>query len=229
MDVNNASLHGDLHEEVYIQPPPGVEAPTGYVCRLRRALYGLKQAPRAWFERFSSVIRAAGFTPSEHDPALFIHTSQRGRTLLLLYVDDMLITGDDMDYVAFVKKKLSEQFMMSDLGPLSYFLGIEVHSDGDGYYLSQHRYVQDLLARSGMIDTRTAATPMELHLQLRPTDGVPLTDPSRYRQLVGSLVYLTVTRSDIAHAILSLATVSLLVLRLLPGSPRSRLRCHVLV
>ena len=106
-----------------------------------------------------------------------------------------------MDYVAFVQKKLSEQSMMSDLRPLSYFLGIEVHSDGDGYYLSQHRYVQDLLARSGMTDTRTAATPMELHLQLRPTDGVPLTDPSRYRQLVGSLVYLTVTRPDIAHVV----------------------------
>ena len=78
-----------------------------------------------------------------------------------------------MDYVFFVKKKLSEQFMMSDLGPLSYFLGIEVHSDGDGYYLSQHRYVHDLLARSGMTDTRTAATPMELHLLLRPTDKAP--------------------------------------------------------
>ena len=143
-----------------------------YVCRLRRALYGLKQAPRAWFERFSSVIRAAGFTPSEHDPALFIHTSQQGRTLLLLYVDDMLITGDDMDYVAFVKKKLGEQFMMSDLGPLSYFLGIEVHSDSDGYYLSQHRYVQDLLARSGMTDTRTAAHLVEQrHEQRKGASG----------------------------------------------------------
>lgn len=90
---------------------------------------------------------------------------------------------------------------MSDLGPLSYFLRIEVHSDGDSYYLSQHRYVQDLLARSTMTDTRTATTPMELHLQLRPTDGAPLIDPSRYRQLVGSLIYLTVTKPDIAHVV----------------------------
>jgi hypothetical protein len=93
MDVKNAFLHGDLTEEVYMQPPPGVVAPPGYVCRLRRALYGLKQAPRAWHERFVSVIQAAGFSPSDHDPALFVHLSPRGRTLLLLYVDDMLITS----------------------------------------------------------------------------------------------------------------------------------------
>jgi hypothetical protein len=75
MDVKNAFLHGDLHEEVYLQPPPGVDAPSRYVRRLRHALYGLKQAPRAWFERFVSVIQAAGFTPSDHDPDLFIHLS----------------------------------------------------------------------------------------------------------------------------------------------------------
>ena len=108
MDVKNAFLHGDLHEEVYMQPPPGVDAPPGYVCRLRRALYGLKQAPRAWFERFVSVIMVAGFSPSSHDPALFVHISPCGRTLLLLYVDDMLITGDDVEHVFFIKKHLSQ-------------------------------------------------------------------------------------------------------------------------
>ena len=202
MDVKNAFLHGDLHEEVYMQPPLGIKVPLGHVCRLRKALYGHKQAPRAWFERYSSVIQAAGFSPSEHDPALFIHTSNHGRTLLLLYVDDMLITGDDVvGYIDFVKKKLSEQFKMSDLGSLSYFLGIEVEHTDDGYYISQQKYTQDLILRSGLTDTRIAATPMELHLQLRPTDGTPLEDPSRYRHIVGSLVYLTVTRPDIAHAV----------------------------
>jgi hypothetical protein len=83
------------------------------------------------------VVIAAGFTPSDHDPALFVHTSSRGRTLILLYVDDMLIIGDDPEYIAFVKACLCDQFMMSDLGPLSYFLGIEVESTDAGYYLSQ--------------------------------------------------------------------------------------------
>ena len=126
LDVKNAFLHGDLNEEVYMQPPPGVAAPSGYVCRLRRALYGLKQAPRAWFERFVFVIRAAGFSPSDREPALFIHLSSRGCTLLLLYVDDILITGDGAYHISYVKQQLSAQFQMSDLGPLRYFLGIEV-------------------------------------------------------------------------------------------------------
>ncbi|KAG8088798.1 hypothetical protein GUJ93_ZPchr0011g28728 [Zizania palustris] len=201
MDVKNAFLHGDLHEEVYMQPLPGVDVPFGHVCRLRRALYGLKQAPRAWFERFVTVIRAAGFSPSDHDPALFVHLSSHGRTLLLLYVDDMLITGDDGEHISQVKKQLSEQFLMSDLGPLSYFLGIEVLHSAKGYYLSQSKYIRDLISRSGIIGNRTTVTPMDLHLQLCPTDVTPLEDASRYRHIVGSLVYLTVTRLDIAHAV----------------------------
>lgn len=161
-------------------------------------MYGLKQVPRAWFERFGSVIQAAGFSPSDHDPALFVHLSSRGRTLLLLYVDDMLITGDDPDHIFHVKRQLGEQFQMFDLGPLSYFLGIEVLQSAKGYYLSQFKYIQDLIAHVGLSDNRTAATPMELHLKLHPSDGTPLEDPSRYRHIVGSLVYLTVTRPDIA-------------------------------
>jgi hypothetical protein len=200
MDVKNAFLHGDLNEEVYMQPPLGVDAPPGFVCRLRRALYGLKQAPHAWFECFVSVIKTASFTPSDHDPALFIHISPHGRTLLLLYVDDILIMGDDVEYTL-VKQQLGEHFQMSDLGPLSYFLGIKVKQYANGYYISQIKYIQDLIARSGITDNRTTATSMDLHLQLRPTDGTPLLDPSRYRHLVGSLVYLTVTRLDIAHAV----------------------------
>ncbi|WVZ75789.1 hypothetical protein U9M48_023820 [Paspalum notatum var. saurae] len=125
LDVKNAFLNGELREEVYMQPPPEYSVPDSMVCRLRRSLYGLKQAPRAWFQCFVSVVTAAGFSASAHDPALFVHTSSRGRTLLLLYVDDMIITGDDPQFIAFVKARLSEQFLMSDLGSLRYFFGIE--------------------------------------------------------------------------------------------------------
>jgi hypothetical protein len=135
MDVKNDFLNGDLHE-VYMHPTPGVETPQGHVCRLRRALYGLKQAPRAWFKRFISVITAGGFSPSDHDPALFVHISTKGRTLLLLYMDDMLITGDDSEHISLVNKHLSKEFHTSHLGPLSYFLGIEVQHTSKGFYLS---------------------------------------------------------------------------------------------
>lgn len=79
LDVHNAFLNGELREEVYMQPPPRYSVPNGMVCRLRRSLYGLKQAPRAWFKHFASVVTASGFSPSTHDPALFVHTSTRER------------------------------------------------------------------------------------------------------------------------------------------------------
>ena len=106
-------------------PPPGLTSPPTLVYRLRRALYGLKQVPRAWFARFSSADTAAGFQLSPHDPVLFVHSS-RGRTPLLLYVDDMIITGDDPSHVAIVKHHLQQQFQMTDLGQLSYFLGLRL-------------------------------------------------------------------------------------------------------
>lgn len=200
-DVKNVFLNGELREEVYMHPPLGYSVPEGMVCRLRRSLYGLKQAYRAWFERFSSVVTTADFSASDHDPTLFVHTSSRGRTLLLLYVDDMIITGDNSEYIAFVKARLSEQFLMSDLGPLRYFLGIEVTSTPDGFFMSQEKYIQDLLDHASLTDQRTVETLMELNVHLRLSDGEPLSDLTRYRHLVGSLVYLAVTRPDITYPV----------------------------
>ncbi|KAK1620070.1 hypothetical protein QYE76_025587 [Lolium multiflorum] len=199
LDVQNAFLNGELSEEVYMQPPPGYSVPDGMVCRLRRSLYGLKQAPRAWFERFASVVTAAGFSPSLHDPALFVHTSPRGRTLLLLYVDDMIITGDDPEYIAFVKARLRDQFLMTDLGPLCYFLGIEVSSTSDGFSISQEKYIQDLLARAALGDERTVDTPMELNVKLRPTDdfGVSVTTPTPL--LSDSTGAISIARDPVKH------------------------------
>jgi hypothetical protein len=197
--VKNAFLNGELREDIYMRPPPVYSVPEGIVCHIRRSLYGLKQAPRAWFQRFATVVIAAGFFASAHDPTLFVHVSPRGRTLLL-YVDDMIITGDDLEYIAFIKAHLSDQFLMSDLGPLRYFLGIEI-STPEGFFLSQEKYIQDLLNRASLTDHLTAKTPMELNVHLTPTDGEPLEDPTRYRHIVVSLVYLGVTRPDISYSV----------------------------
>ncbi|WVZ59057.1 hypothetical protein U9M48_009261 [Paspalum notatum var. saurae] len=192
LDVKNAFLNGELREEVYMQPPPEYSVPEGMVCRLRRSFYGLKQAPQAWFQRFASVVTAAGFSASAHDPALFVHTSSRGRTLLL-YVDDMIITGDDPQFIAFVKARLSEQFLMSDFGSF-------VSSTHEGFYLSQEKYIQGLLDRASITDHKTEGTPMELNLHLSATDGEPLDDPTRYRHIVGSLVYLTKKQTAVSRS-----------------------------
>jgi hypothetical protein len=144
------------------------------------------------------MVTTTGFSTSAHDSTLFVHVSPRDRTLLLLYVDDMIITGDDPEYIAFVKAHLSDQFLMSDIGPLRYFLGIEISSMPEGFFLSQEKYIQDLLDRASLTDHRTAETPMELNVHLKPTDGEPLEDPTHYHHIVGSLVYLSVTRPDIS-------------------------------
>ena len=96
MDVKNAFLNTDSSKEVYMQPPPGYDHPPNKVCRIRKTLYGLKQAPRAWFAKFSSIILRFGFQSSPRDHALFIRKTTRGCTLLLLYVDDMIIIRDDL-------------------------------------------------------------------------------------------------------------------------------------
>uniref|UniRef100_A0A2N9IF95 Reverse transcriptase Ty1/copia-type domain-containing protein n=1 Tax=Fagus sylvatica TaxID=28930 RepID=A0A2N9IF95_FAGSY len=175
MDVKNAFLNGDLLEEVYMQPPPGYPDSQNQVCRLRRALYGLKQAPRAWFAKFSSVVAQQGFTPSSYDSALFIRHTSTGITLILLYVDDMIITAT--------------------------FSVLRSPPSSDGYYLSQAKYASDLLSKAGLTDSKTVSTPLELNVKLNTTDGEPLSDATLYRQLVGSLIYLTVTRPDLAYAV----------------------------
>jgi hypothetical protein len=107
LNVKNAFLHGELREYVYMHPPPRYSVPEGMVCHLHCSLYGLKQAPHAWFQCFASIVTAASFSSNTHDPSLFIHMSLCGRTLLL-YVDDMIITGNDSEYITFIKARLSD-------------------------------------------------------------------------------------------------------------------------
>uniref|UniRef100_A0A2N9HM45 Uncharacterized protein n=1 Tax=Fagus sylvatica TaxID=28930 RepID=A0A2N9HM45_FAGSY len=199
MDIKNAFLNGDLTKEVYMQAPLGYSECPDKVCLLCRALYGLKQAPRAWFGKFSSIVHQFGFSSSPHDTTLFIRRSDKGMILLLLYVDDMIITGDDHSSISDFKQLLYQHFEMKDLGHLSYFLGLEVPSNSTGYYLSQAKYASDLLSCAVLIDTKAVFTPLEMNARFTPLDGTPLSDATLYRQLVGSLVYLTVTRPDIAH------------------------------
>ena len=113
----------------------------------------------------------------------------------------MIITGDDLSGISELKQSLNRHFEMKDLGRLNYFLGLEVLSDSAGYYLSQAKYASDILARAGLTDCKTAHTLLETGTRLSPLDGTSLNDATLYRQIVGSLVYLTVTRPDIAHAV----------------------------
>ena len=146
MDVKNVFLNGELSEEVYMQPPHGLSVDSNKVFHLRHALYGLKQAPRAWFAKFSSTIFRLGYTASPYDSALFLHHTDKGTILLLLYVDDMIIVGDDLSGIQELKDFLSQQFEMKDLGHLSYFLGLEITHSTNSLYITQAKYASDLLS-----------------------------------------------------------------------------------
>ncbi|XP_070057489.1 uncharacterized protein [Nicotiana tomentosiformis] len=128
LDVKNAFLNGQLEEEVYMDPPPGFEGMyKSKVCRLRRSLYGLKQSPRAWFERFTQFVKKQGYVQGQVDHAMFTRHSLEGKTtVLIVYVDDIILIGDDMVEIKNLKERLASEFEIKDLGPLKYFLGMEV-------------------------------------------------------------------------------------------------------
>ena len=201
MDVKNAFLNEGLSEEVYMQPPPSLSVDSNKVCHLRCALYGLKLAPRAWFAKFSSTISRLGYMASHYDFALFLRCTDKGTILLFLYVNDMIITSDDLSGIQKLKDFLSQQFEMKDLGYLNYFLGLEITHSTDGLYITQVKYASDFLSRAGLTDNVTVDTPVELNAYLTPLGGKPLSNPSLYRRLVGNLVFFTVTHPAISYAI----------------------------
>ncbi|PRQ35370.1 putative RNA-directed DNA polymerase [Rosa chinensis] len=202
-DVKNAFLHGDLHEEVYMDLPPGYGTSTGeqVVCRLKKSLYGLKQSPRAWFGRFTKFMKKIGYRQSNSDHTLFLKHRCGKVTALIIYVDDMVVTGDDFEEIQRLQDQLSLEFEMKDLGNLKYFLGIEVARGKDCIMLSQRKYVLDLLAETGMLDSQPVDTPIEQNHRLAEyLDQVP-TNKARYQRLVGRLIYLSHTRPDLAYAV----------------------------
>ncbi|XP_019055438.1 PREDICTED: uncharacterized protein LOC109115681 [Nelumbo nucifera] len=200
MDVKNAFLHGELKETVYMKPPPGYCTDPQLVCHLKKSLYGLKQALRAWFEKFRSVITDAGFTQSPFDYSLFILRRKQGVMMLLLYVD-ILIIGDGTKGISRLQQLFSESFKMKDVGPLTYFLGLEVSRNSRGYFVNQQKYVADLVKLTNLGDSKIVDTPLELNLKLSKDDGSPLEDPTVYRQLVGSLICLTIAWPDISYVV----------------------------
>lgn len=191
-DVKTAFLHGDLEEEVYMDLPPGYTASTEtkVVCKLRQALYGLKQSPQAWFGRFSLTMRKYGSKQSNSDHTLFLKHKLGKVTVLILYVDDTIITGDDEEEISRRQKKLATEFEMKNLGGLKYFLGIEVARSRQGIFLSQRKYVLDLLTEAGMLGCKPVDTPIVQSHRLKEYPDQALTDEGRYQRLVGKLIYL---------------------------------------
>ncbi|CAN1249150.1 Retrovirus-related Pol polyprotein from transposon RE1 [Linum perenne] len=187
LDVSNAFLHGTLEETVYMEQPSGFRDPQhpDHVCLLRRSLYGLKQAPRAWFSCLRDALLLFGFQGSKTDHSLFYYNSHGITMFVLMYVDDIILTGSHSSVMARHLEHLADKFKIKDLGPLHHFLGIEVTSLGDSLHLRQTKYINELLHKAGMSTSKPVTTPSST--TSLPPDATPFHNPTLYRQLVGGL------------------------------------------
>ena len=213
LDVKTTFLHGDLNEEIYMMQPEGFikHGKENLYCRLRKSLYGLKQAPRQWYLKFDQFMTENNFIRCESDPCVYYKKFPDGSfILLLLYVDDMLVTGSSMKLILELKEKMSRKFAMKDLGAAKRIFGMDIIRDRHKreIKLSQEHYVLKVLDRFGMADAKPVSTPLADHFKLSLA-MCPKTQEEQdymknipYSSAVGSLMYAMVcTRPDIAQAV----------------------------
>ncbi|PKU77029.1 Retrovirus-related Pol polyprotein from transposon TNT 1-94 [Dendrobium catenatum] len=207
LDISNAFLHGQLSETVYMEQPPGFQDvihPT-YVCKLNKALYGLKQSPREWYATLSHHLQSFGFIISHADPSLFIYKSGPNQLYILIYVDDILLTGNSTSEINRLLTSLQDKFQMRNLGPLANFLGIQTTNTSYGVILHQQQYAKRILEKAGMQNSKPVATPIACKTGNSTNTSTEFANPHFYRQLIGSLQYLTLTRPDIQFAVQQLS------------------------
>jgi histone deacetylase 1/2 len=205
VDISNAFLHGVLEETAYMQQPPGFQDARRphYVCKLQKALYGLKQSPRAWYSRLSDRLHQLGFASSAADTSLFIFCRHGVTIYMLVYVDDIVIASSTTAAADSLLRQLKLSFPVKDLGPLHYFLGVEVTRNSGGISLTQQKYSLDLLRRTRMENCKSVTTPMCTQEKSSRELGHSLSedDAFQYRSVVGALQYLTLTRPDISFVV----------------------------
>ncbi|WMV40740.1 hypothetical protein MTR67_034125 [Solanum verrucosum] len=190
LDVNNAFLQGTLTEEVYMSEPKGfVDSirPT-HVCRLRIAIYGLKQAPRAWYDEFSGYLLSLGFKASTTDLCLFIFSVTSIIIYLIVYVDDPIVIGNSDYVISLFITKLGTQFLIKDLGNLTYFLGVQVIRTSNGLLLSERKYIEDIVDRAFIAGAKSSLTPLATTNSLMLDDSAHLHDPKEYQRVIRYLI-----------------------------------------
>ena len=204
LDVKSAFLHGEINEDVYVDQPKGYvrEGSEHKVYKLQKALYGLKQAPRAWFSRIEAHFLNEGFKKCPNEQTLFTKRSDEGKWLIVsIYVDDLIYTSEDEGMMTEFKKSMMKAFDMTDLGKMRFFLGIEVLQKPTGIFICQRRYANDVLKRFGMSECKPVSSPIVSGFKIgRDVNGVAV-DDTFYKQIVGSLMYLTATRPDIMFSV----------------------------
>ncbi len=202
MDVKSTFFDGDLHEEIYMEQPYGfIQKDSNLVCRLKKSIYGLKQAPWAWYAKMDSFLLDTSFSRCHSDN--IVYTKKVGKSLIILfpYVDDLILTSSDPNLINHVKSSLEKQFRMTDLGYLHYFLGLQVLQTKECIFLSQSKYVCDLLRHFHMEDCNPSPSSFYSGFKLSVTCTSPKADATLYLQLVGKILYLTHTCPDLSFSV----------------------------
>ncbi|GKD97527.1 putative ribonuclease H-like domain-containing protein [Tanacetum coccineum] len=207
MDVKSAFLYEKIEEEVYVCQPPGFEDPDfpDRVYKVEKALYGLHQAPRAWYETLSTYLLDNGFQRGKIDKTLFIRRDKGDILLVQVYVDDIIFGSTKKSLCTEFEKMMHKKFQMSSMGELTFFLGLQVKQKEDGIFISQDKYVTEILKKFGFTDVKTASTPMETQKPLLKDEDGEEVDVHLYRSMIGSLMYLTSSRPDIMFVVCAYA------------------------
>ncbi|GJR38120.1 putative ribonuclease H-like domain-containing protein, partial [Tanacetum coccineum] len=207
MDVKSAFLYGTIEEEVYVTQPPGFKDPDhpDKVYKVVKALYGLHQAPRAWYETLANYLLSNGFNRGKIDQTLFIKKQKGDILLVQVYVDDIIFGSTNKELCTGFEKLMKDKFQMSSMGELTFFLGLQVQQKEDGIFISQDKYVAEILKKFNYSDVKSASTPVDLEKPLVKDGDADDVDVHLYRSMIRSLMYLTASRPDIMFAVCACA------------------------
>ncbi|GJT21869.1 putative ribonuclease H-like domain-containing protein [Tanacetum coccineum] len=203
MDVKSAFLYGTIEEEVYVSQPPGFVDPyhPQKVYKVVKALYGLHQAPRAWYATLSTFLEKHGYRRGTIDKTLFIKKDKKDIILVQIYVDDIIFGSTKKSWSDEFEALMKGRFQMSAMGELTFFLGLQVKQSQEGIFISQDKYVAEILKKFDFVSVKSAITPMETKAPLAQDEGGPDVDLHLYRSMIGCLMYLTASRPDIMYAV----------------------------
>jgi len=202
--VKSAFLHGELKEEIYVQQPNGFvrKGEEEKVYKLKKALYGLKQTLRAWYNKIEAYFVQNGFDRCLCEHTLFTKSKEGGKILIVsLYVDELIYTGNDGSMCDEFRRSMMTEFDMSDLGKMRYFLGVEVMQNSNGIFICQRKYAQEVLSRFGMENYNAVKNPIIPGTRLSRNDAGNKVNATLFKQVVGSLMYLTATRPDLMYGV----------------------------
>ncbi|GJY30636.1 putative ribonuclease H-like domain-containing protein [Tanacetum coccineum] len=203
MDVKSTFLYGKIDEEVYVSQPPGFIDPKypKKVYKVVKSLYGLHQAPKAWYATLSTFLLKNGYRRGTIDKTLFIKKDKHDIILVQVYVDDIIFGSTKKSRCDEFEALMKSRFQISSMGEITFFLGLQVKQKEDGIFISQDKYVVEILKKFDFVSVKTASTPIETHKPLVKDEEASDVDVHLCRSMISSLMYLTTSRPDIMFAV----------------------------